>query len=342
MISLREFFWSRIATIDLQNRYKLFYTIDDVFVVNLDRAWDPDGQFIGVSSLIYLIHKNGIGKRIFFLSEDGSDMVMGNGIKIIEKVVEGLNLNHSTCGLFCRDQVSIPNVEVITIDAAPYWASIMSRHFDNFPIPTGPFTKKFALWYNRSTWSRTELARHVHENYCDDSFISYISNEYKSVGYGGTISTYVPEIMRWGQENLPILYDDTQLYVDNHLEKIFSPDRKPYDKYFVDIVAETNTLSPIVTEKTVRCLYAGKAFLLMGGVGVLASLRNLGLQTFDRWFDESYDQEKNSFLRVEKIKKEIDRVAALSYEEIQSIHHEMLPVLTHNQNICREWSRGHS
>lgn len=337
MSFFKNFYINRVSKISDVNQH-LFYTVDNVLIVNLDKLWNADGYFWGTNSLIYLIHKNGIGKKILFLSQDGSDLIMSNISQIIEKVIEGLDLDFSTCGVVCRDPLMLTNVEVIHVDAVTHWAQAIQPYLDDYPLPVGPFDKKFAVWYKRPTYARTEIAMHLYENYRVDSIISYISNEFKSIGFHGELQGYVPEMADWGLKNLPILYDNTKLYTENHLYDIFSPQRKPYDKYFIDIISETNTINPVVTEKTVRCLYSGKPFLIMGGVNQLEKLKSLGFKTFSLWFDESYDTEKNVYLRLKKILKEIDKIANLSYHDIHQIYNEMTPILLHNKKQCQNFA----
>jgi hypothetical protein len=70
---------------------------------------------------------------------------------------------------------------------------------------------------------------------------------------------------------------------------------------------------------------------MMCGAGSLAHLHELGFKTFSPWIDESYDQITNTYLRFEAIKQEIDRLAAMSMQELNNMHQEMLPILAYNR-----------
>ena len=97
-------------------------------------------------------------------------------------------------------------------------------------------------------------------------------------------------------------------------------------------MAETDILTTDwITEKTIKNLYIGKPFIVMGAAGVLHKLHNFGFKTFSPWIDESYDLTENIHLRLEKIKREIDRIATLSIDELNSIFQEMLPILEYNR-----------
>ena len=133
----------------------------------------------------------------------------------------------------------------------------------------------------------------------------------------------------WAQDNTPIIYD--QLFpnrVYDH-DMIVGGSRKPYNDYFLEIVVETDCITTEwITEKTIKNLYIGKPFIVMGGAGILAKLKSFGFKTFSPWIDESYDDITNNYLRLEAIKQEIDRLADI---DINHLYQELLPVLEHNR-----------
>jgi hypothetical protein len=115
-------------------------------------------------------------------------------------------------------------------------------------------------------------------------------------------------------------------------ELIVGPTRKPYADYFLEIVAETDILTTDwITEKTVKNLYIGKPFIVMGGLGTLARIQDQGFKTFSPWIDESYDNIKNIHTRLEAIKQEIDRIAGMTYEEISKLNQELQSLYIHNR-----------
>jgi hypothetical protein len=72
--------------------------------------------------------------------------------------------------------------------------------------------------------------------------------------------------------------------------------------YHIEIIVETDMYSPHwFTEKTAKCLYTGKPFLLLSGPGSLQSLRDMGFETFYDFIDESYDHALTPYSRLMKI-----------------------------------------
>jgi hypothetical protein len=69
----------------------------------------------------------------------------------------------------------------------------------------------------------------------------------------------------------------------------------------------------------------------MAGTGFMSWLRELGFKTFDSIIDESYDQEPRSNVRVDLIKKEIDRIAELDAQELSLFSQKLEPITKYNK-----------
>jgi hypothetical protein len=68
--------------------------------------------------------------------------------------------------------------------------------------------------------------------------------------------------------------------------------RRWYSIFDIELVAETYCHGDtfFVTEKTVRPIVAGKSMMVYGPQNYLARLRDLGFQTWNHIWDETYDQ----------------------------------------------------
>jgi len=98
------------------------------------------------------------------------------------------------------------------------------------------------------------------------------------------------------------------------------------------IVTETIYYDPKLhlTEKIFKPIVAKRPFILVGAPGNLAYLKRYGFRTFDRWIDESYDQETDHYIRIEKITAEIQRLCDLGPVLLKQMHKEMLETLDYN------------
>lgn len=87
-----------------------------------------------------------------------------------------------------------------------------------------------------------------------------------------------------------------------------------------------------LTEKVFKPIVAQRPFILVAAPGNLAYLKSYGFKTFDRWIDESYDQEQDHYLRIEKITAEIDKLCKLTPAELEAMYTDMQEVLEYNFN----------
>jgi hypothetical protein len=89
-----------------------------------------------------------------------------------------------------------------------------------------------------------------------------------------------------------------------------------YQKSCFSIVSSTFALqdkekSVGFTEKEIKPILARHPFIIHNLPGVLAHLKNMGFLTFERWFDESYDEELDDSARLIKIINEVERLSKL-------------------------------
>lgn len=87
-----------------------------------------------------------------------------------------------------------------------------------------------------------------------------------------------------------------------------------------------------LTEKVFKPIVARRPFMLCAAPGNLAYLKRYRFKTFDRWIDESYDNELDNDLRIKKIVTEVKRISDLSSEDKEKMYNEMSEVLEYNFN----------
>jgi hypothetical protein len=84
-----------------------------------------------------------------------------------------------------------------------------------------------------------------------------------------------------------------------------------------------------LTEKTFKPIAMGMPFIIVGTQGSLQYLRSYGFQTFGDLWDESYDNEPDDHLRIEKIAKVLQQ---LETSDRQSIFESARAIVQHNWN----------
>lgn len=120
-----------------------------------------------------------------------------------------------------------------------------------------------------------------------------------------------------------------------------------HEKSFCSIVTETffDKVSikdyhnvTFITEKVEKCIAAGQPFIVVGTPGYLRKLKELGFKTFDKWWDESYDDESDDIKRLNRIKEVVLELSNKSLIELENIYMEMVKVLKVNQRLNREYN----
>ena len=85
-----------------------------------------------------------------------------------------------------------------------------------------------------------------------------------------------------------------------------------------------------LTEKIFKPICQQIPFVLHSTQGSLAYLRSYGFETFSDLWDESYDDEPNDQLRIQKIADLVAHLNRLSRQEQQYFYRRAIPVLRHN------------
>jgi len=85
-----------------------------------------------------------------------------------------------------------------------------------------------------------------------------------------------------------------------------------------------------LTEKIFKPIAIKRPFILVGAPGNLAYLRSYGFRTFGEFIDESYDDESDPDIRIQKITNQIQRLCSLSWQENLDMFDQMQSILDYN------------
>lgn len=107
-----------------------------------------------------------------------------------------------------------------------------------------------------------------------------------------------------------------------------------YNKTVFSVILEYSYLDreypAFITEKTCKPIMYGHPFILYGATHSLKSLKDWGFETYDNWFDESYDDTTDLHMKIEHICDEIARPTR-EYDDVTK--HKI------NYNVERFWNR---
>jgi hypothetical protein len=154
----------------------------------------------------------------------------------------------------------------------------------------------FGYFVGRRTVPRCVMLKEIHEKYADQFLLS-LMNTVAGFRFSDQDPlqqwTAADEFHRWYCSQ-PVASLDHHTVRDQ-----FSGDHNTnasllrwYPSFDIELVAETYCHGDtfFVTEKTVRPIIAGKNMMIYGPRNYLARLRDLGFQTWNHIWDESYDQ----------------------------------------------------
>ena len=207
-----------------------------------------------------------------------------------------------------------------------------SYFIDNFNIEKhflcfNNLTKLHRLWMFYELMNNIKLKNKsilsLNKNTTDKSFFEIVSsiNNVEMIEYYKTYDStteYSYDTSNW----LKDVQTGDSINIDAHL------------KTFVNIVTETLTQKDVVfiTEKTYKPIYTCQPFIIVGNTYSLKKLKELGFKTFDKWWDESYDDEIDFEIKMNKIKKVLEEIASWDLEKCMLIRNEMKEILIHNYN----------
>ena len=133
-------------------------------------------------------------------------------------------------------------------------------------------------------------------------------------------------------------YDSTKHYtydeddLENNKASSFNEDA--HRSTFVNIITESSfsPKSVFFSEKTYKPILACQPFIMLCNPHSLKKLKEQGFKTFDKWWDESYDEETNFTKRFSKIIDIMEEISMWDMEKCFRITNEMEEILVHNFN----------
>jgi len=202
-------------------------------------------------------------------------------------------------------------------------------------------TKHFLSLNNRASWPRLGLFYFFNQyDLLNKSYFSYIGDMERTSLTIEQIDDCIRNVWYNRDLDIDLIKKQIPLYtgLDNFEENDWSSGNiEYYQNAFCSIVTETYCFEefPFFTEKIFKPIAFCQPFLVHGNPNSLKELQNMGFKTFNRWWDESYD-ELADHKRFEKILTVILEISLWSVEKINSVYQEMIPILEHNYKNFRE------
>ena len=88
---------------------------------------------------------------------------------------------------------------------------------------------------------------------------------------------------------------------------------------------------------TFNPIHQGHPIIQFGPYKSLERMRERGFKTFDKWWDESYDEIKDGWERFDEILKLVDKLSRKSNKELLEMYVDMKDVLQHNIDLINQY-----
>ena len=222
------------------------------------------------------------------------------------------------------------------------------KHFNSFNNTTIKFFPFWAIWSSRQLLFRTEFSNkpkkyklsclngtpslHKQIMYLQLSKLDFFNDILFSFGGRYKIA---PTLTKCLNSDEQIKFDKLPypVIINNDVtETDITTNHPAYLETYINIITETHYLANTLTEKTYKPILAGQLFLIVGAVGSIQHLRDIGIDTFDDIIDHSYDQVEDLRERIELIIKQITYLNNLNLEKIYQL---IKPRLIQNSNFLK-------
>ena len=311
-----------------------------IYIINIyNMSFFRDNYDIGfkcVSEKYLEDVRNGQCKILLFLTYEGYSGSKGNDdFEIIEKWRKESNLPpfsvYYACGNLLGKQIARNKELYINVDPIldfEAWNRFSYNEVVNFnPIDD----RNLFLMYNRNP--RPHRVRFLVELLKNNIFNRGLVSL-------GDVNMYNQEIYLVKEDDINhfnFLKDNSPIHIDSATNLYYNLacniTTEDYNKTFISVISETLTYEDtlFISEKTWKPIMVGHPFVILGNKGTLKFLKSMGYKTFDRWFNEDYDNDDDETIRINKIVKILRDYSQKSKEELFSIREEIKEVCVHNQ-----------
>jgi len=283
-----------------------------------------------------------------FLNNEGPSAESVGLYQLLDNLCNTLGFDKSKITIITCNAEELHNEYRINIKSQ-HWFNTCVQQYRKFQFNYKQFKNNkivdknlFGCLYNIPSWNRLSLLSYIKFKTKSPSLlacnVSMTEGQHNTLGLNRIINECpteffnIVEYLKTSPEPLPgHPGHKPELWENMEITKF-------YNDFFIDIVAETYTdgLTFFVTEKTIRPMLALTPFITYGPQGFLSNLRaRYGFKTFNRWWDENYDN-FSGYERVKEMYKVIDYLDLLSLKERNDMYLDMQETLDYNFKIINE------
>jgi hypothetical protein len=204
-------------------------------------------------------------------------------------------------------------------------------------------SKKIVTFMGKPYLHRARLSYFIFENNLRKDNIVSVHTPFKDLSMDDHIDKL--NLSNEYLESLPWIYDIRE-YDDSITSLQSSAERQAYKDTYINFVSETyfehtskeyNDFELDMTDKCTKPIVSMQPFVLHAQVGALQYLKDLGFKTFDKWWDEGYDLEKDHSTRYNQLINLYSKFSKASHTELSEMLYEMYDILEYNKNFYDEY-----
>lgn len=107
-----------------------------------------------------------------------------------------------------------------------------------------------------------------------------------------------------------------RLSMEDDMNKFESNACPTYQTCYIDYLPESRTENTFVSEKTWKPIFSGQLFLILGPVGIIDYLKDVGVDVFDDVIDHSYDQQSDLQTKIGMLMESITKLLAQDLDQV--------------------------
>lgn len=200
--------------------------------------------------------------------------------------------------------------------------------------------KKLLTFMGKPYKHRAEMCKFIFENNFHKTNLVTCYTPFKDM----SIDRYKDDLNLSNEflQSLPWIYDLHNTDSSNpFLPRLSSnTERQAFLDTYIHFVSETyfehtsddfNDYELDMTDKCTKAIVMANPFVLHAQPGALGYLKDCGFKTFDKWWDESYDTQKNHTERKNILYKLYYDLSKMSHHELSNMLYEMYDILEYNR-----------
>ena len=144
------------------------------------------------------------------------------------------------------------------------------------------------------------------------------------------------KVINWLDNNFDFVNGHSCDFTDQHINWASEINPNIHYDSLVNVTIETHqrpSKEIFLSEKTYRPFYTAQPFIIFGNPGTLRVLKEMGYKTFDKFWDESYDDDLPIDERLEKLYSTMTYIAETPMEKLNRLMEDFEPILRHNFNV---------